>query len=69
MKTTTTTGAPYDHEATQAMFARSDAALMAEHEEREHREQWPLRLQQALDELRGQVAALRERVDQLERKG
>ena len=69
MKTTTTAGAPYDHEATQAMFARTDVALMAEHAAREQREQWPIRLQQTLDELRGQVAKLRERVEQLERKG
>jgi hypothetical protein len=68
MKTTTTAGAPYDLEATQAMFARTDAALMAEKEAREHREQWPLRLQQTLDELRGQVASLRGRVEQLERR-
>ncbi|MEL7706860.1 hypothetical protein AAG593_07895 [Citromicrobium bathyomarinum] len=57
------------HENMQAMFARTDKALLAEHEAREQREQWPLRVQQVLDELRGQVAALRERVEQLERKG
>lgn len=55
------------NDAMQAMFARTDKALMAEHDAREEHEQWPLRFQQMIDQLRGQVAALTERVNQLEK--
>lgn len=58
---------PLDHDALQAMFARSDKTLMEQGEAERRLQEWPLRVQQTLDELRGQVALLRERVEQLER--
>lgn len=54
------------HEAMQAMFARSDKALAKQGEAERRLREWPLRVQETLDELRGQVAVLRERVEQLE---
>lgn len=58
---------PLSQEALQGMFARSDAELVQRAKEQRHRDEWPLRVQQTLDELRGQVAVLREQVAELQR--